>query len=346
VLTRFLKDSLVGNVKTAMIATISTHRSHLTETVSSCRFAESVATVTTLSFVNQTELPPSEVISRLREEVTRLREELSQTVPRSLKPKMVTEFEAVELQRKLVSFVEDETDQLDVDSPAEVQFCFQFMKDLIRRGNNSALRVSQLQQRLDESERNVQNLVRLMKKADSKGEIMSKEAAYLEFCNSHEKCGVAQGLKESLKEKCGIAKKLNYSATLLRRQRDDVHQRLEKVEGEIDLIQEKIESGQIERGRAALELAELGEEQSSLEGELERFEVECNRNLEDLNLCKEEIIGLQRELNNTRSLMQEEFEKFWMSTMMKRGWGSRTGVGGKRSPIGQMRTAVHSLEKE
>lgn len=67
VLTRFLKDSLVGNVRTAMIATISTRRSHLTETISTCRFSESVASVTMTVRLSQQEIPPHEVIARLRE---------------------------------------------------------------------------------------------------------------------------------------------------------------------------------------------------------------------------------------------------------------------------------------
>ena len=77
-LTRFLKDSLVGNVKTAMIATISSNRNHIPESLSTCRFSESVAAVTTISRVNHTEMTQQEVIAKLREEVTKLRSELSQ----------------------------------------------------------------------------------------------------------------------------------------------------------------------------------------------------------------------------------------------------------------------------
>ena len=336
-LTRFLKDSLVGNVKTAMIATLSTKKDHLVETISTCRFGESVASVCTTTRVNQQELPPQEIIARLREEVARLREELgrgggggvpslsggSVQIPRS---RVVTEAEAVELQDKVVAFVEDTTDQLDVYAPAEVQFCFHFMKDLIKRGNSSALRVSQLQQRLDESQRSVQSLVGLLKLRQRGEFTMSKEAAFLEFYNSHEKCGVAQGLKQSLKECIGRAKTLNEAGTELRQKRDELQTQMDFVEEDIDNIQGKLESctDDGEREQYERDLEELKERHAQLSPDLEKAISDCARNTDDLNFCKEEIVALNREYGHAKQIIEQDFEKFWMNTVMKHSQQPKT----------------------
>ena len=330
-LTRFLKDSLVGNVKTAMIATLSTKKDHLVETMSTCRFAESVASVSTTTRVNQQELPPQEIIARLREEVARLREELGRgggvplggSGPISLpRARVVTEEEAVELQDKVVAFVEDTTDQLDVWAPAEVQFCFHFMKDLIRRGNSSALRVSQLQQRLDESQKSVQSLVGLLRsrQRSRSGEfVMSKEAAFLEFYNSHEKCSVAQGLKQSLKERIGAAKQLNEAGTELRQKRDDLQNQMDLIEEDIDSVNSTLASctDDAEREQCEHDLEDLKDRQAALSPELEKAISDCSKNSDDLNFCKDEIVALNREYAHAKQIIEQDFEKFWMNTVMR-----------------------------
>ena len=330
-LTRFLKDSLVGNVKTAMIATLSTKKDHLVETMSTCRFAESVASVSTTTRVNQQELPPQEIIARLREEVSRLREELGRgggvplngSGPISLpRARVVTEEEAVELQDKVVAFVEDTTDQLDVWAPAEVQFCFHFMKDLIRRGNSSALRVSQLQQRLDESQKSVQSLVGLLRsrQRSRSGEfVMSKEAAFLEFYNSHEKCSVAQGLKQSLKERIGAAKQLNEAGTELRQKRDDLQNQMDLIEEDIDSVNSTLASctDDAEREQCEHDLEDLKDRQAALSPELEKAISDCSKNSDDLNFCKDEIVALNREYAHAKQIIEQDFEKFWMNTVMR-----------------------------
>lgn len=75
-MTSVLRDSLGGNCKTIMIATISPESQHTGESISTCQFAQRVALVKNSASVNE-EVEPEQVIKRLRAEVKRLREEVA-----------------------------------------------------------------------------------------------------------------------------------------------------------------------------------------------------------------------------------------------------------------------------
>ena len=74
-MTSVLRDSLGGNCKTVMIATISPEAAQVAESISTCQFAQRVALVKNTAEINE-ELEPTVVIQRLRGEVGRLREEI------------------------------------------------------------------------------------------------------------------------------------------------------------------------------------------------------------------------------------------------------------------------------
>jgi len=74
-MTSVLRDSLGGNCKTSMIATISPESQHTGESISTCHFAQRVSLVKNSASVNE-EVEPELVIQRLRAEVRRLREEV------------------------------------------------------------------------------------------------------------------------------------------------------------------------------------------------------------------------------------------------------------------------------
>ncbi|OHT07629.1 Kinesin motor domain containing protein [Tritrichomonas foetus] len=326
-LTRFLKDSLVGNVKTAMIATISTNKSHMPESISTCRFSESVAAVTTVTRVNQTEMTPQEIIQKLREEVTRLRSDLSRIAYTNSVPGasgFISPAEGNELQQQVTEFVEDRSDELNVFAPPQVQYCFQQMKELIRKGNSSALKVSQLQQTLVENQRNVQNLVFWIKtpqqqqqKSRTGDDAISKEEAYVEFCNSHEKWVTQVRMKDLISERCNHGKKLNKKAkhiavTKLKREDKlniiretiktlEADQSLEKDEATMKAIEEakKAEAAMIERIKGTTEDLQAAQD--------------------ELKSCKEDIVALSNEFKKTSGIIQRDFEKFWMSTILRHG---------------------------
>jgi kinesin family protein 6/9 len=75
-MTSVLRDSLGGNCKTVMIATLSVHPSNMPETISTCRFAQRVALVKNVVHVNE-EVDPRVLIARLKREIRELKEEIA-----------------------------------------------------------------------------------------------------------------------------------------------------------------------------------------------------------------------------------------------------------------------------
>jgi kinesin family member 1 len=74
VLTWLLRESLCGNAKTAMLATVSPADVNYGETLSTLRYANSAKMIATKAVVNED--PTTKIINELRNEVLRLREEL------------------------------------------------------------------------------------------------------------------------------------------------------------------------------------------------------------------------------------------------------------------------------
>nr|XP_023662465.1 kinesin-like protein KIF13B isoform X2 [Paramormyrops kingsleyae] len=76
VLTWLLKDSLGGNSKTAMVATVSPAADNYEETLSTLRYADRAKSIVNHAVVNED--PNAKIIRQLREEVEKLRMQLSQ----------------------------------------------------------------------------------------------------------------------------------------------------------------------------------------------------------------------------------------------------------------------------
>ena len=75
-MTSVLRDSLGGNCKTVMVATINAEAVHTDESISTCRFAQRVALIQNEAKLNE-EVDPSLVVKRLKAEVKQLREEVA-----------------------------------------------------------------------------------------------------------------------------------------------------------------------------------------------------------------------------------------------------------------------------
>jgi kinesin family protein 6/9 len=75
-MTSVLRDSLGGNCRTMMIATINPEASHTEESLSTCRFAQRVSLIKNKATVNE-DVDPSVVISRLKATILSLREEIA-----------------------------------------------------------------------------------------------------------------------------------------------------------------------------------------------------------------------------------------------------------------------------
>ena len=76
VMTSVLRDSLGGNCKTIMIATINPETPHTDESLSTCRFAQRVSLIKNKAFVNE-DVDPTVVIQKLKTNVMSLREEVA-----------------------------------------------------------------------------------------------------------------------------------------------------------------------------------------------------------------------------------------------------------------------------
>ncbi|XP_040283090.1 kinesin-like protein KIF13B isoform X2 [Bufo bufo] len=76
VLTWLLKDSLGGNSKTAMVATVSPAADNYDETLSTLRYADRAKNIVNHAVVNED--PNARIIRELREEVEKLRDQLTQ----------------------------------------------------------------------------------------------------------------------------------------------------------------------------------------------------------------------------------------------------------------------------
>jgi len=74
-MTSVLRDSLGGNCKTVMIATINPEAVHTEESLSTCKFAQRVSLIKNRATVNE-EADPNMVIKRLKGELLALREEI------------------------------------------------------------------------------------------------------------------------------------------------------------------------------------------------------------------------------------------------------------------------------
>ena len=75
-ITWLLRDSLGGNCKTVMVATLNPSREHLEETISTCRFAQRVASIKQQAMVNE-RVDPVVQITQLKRKVVQLEEELA-----------------------------------------------------------------------------------------------------------------------------------------------------------------------------------------------------------------------------------------------------------------------------
>lgn len=75
-MTMVLRDSLGGNCKTKMVATLTADKADLHESLSTCRFARSVSLIQNKMVRNES-VDPGVIISRLKKEVNELKAELA-----------------------------------------------------------------------------------------------------------------------------------------------------------------------------------------------------------------------------------------------------------------------------
>lgn len=75
-LTSVLRDSLGGNCKTVMIAALSAEEKNLLESMTTCRFAQRVASIKNKAEINE-DIDPKLLIKKLKGQINDLKEEIA-----------------------------------------------------------------------------------------------------------------------------------------------------------------------------------------------------------------------------------------------------------------------------
>ena len=140
-LTSVLRDSLGGNCKTVMLATISPEKGHLDESISTSRFAQRVGMIKNRAELNE-EVDPYVLVKRLKGEVRDLREEVS-SLRGQAKFKPLDEDERRAIRELVQQFVRDDRadmfdeggtrkfDRISMPNPYKVRAAFEFWKEII-----------------------------------------------------------------------------------------------------------------------------------------------------------------------------------------------------------------------
>ena len=136
-MTSVLRDSLGGNCKTVMVATLSSEEPYLDETISTCRFAQRVALIANRLEVNE-ELDPRLLVARLKAEVRELKEEI-QILRGEGYERSVDALSAEERARceQLIGAYMVDTDgsaMLNPGEMAKIQMCFRLLRERVLSG--------------------------------------------------------------------------------------------------------------------------------------------------------------------------------------------------------------------
>jgi len=321
-LTQCLQSSPNGNCKTAMIANISGHVDHIRETLRTCKFADGMMKLATRTWTVTQTLSKDETIRQLRVDVQKLRDVIAQGGGPVFRGGGgddavgdVTVTEAMGLQGSVIDFVEDRAKDLPVVRPAAMQFCFPFMKGLIKSRSSAALKVSHLRQRLEESQGFCVNMKRQMQQRDR----ISKEAVYLGFYNAHDRCADAEQLRRTLRDLCGMAAALNQRASELGHERNDVEEQVDEIELTITRMQSVFDmcSGDAQREELCHTAEELRGRKAALDTQLEAARQELSGSI-GLDEYKREADALREKLAAVKGEIQREFEGYWSLVSRRR----------------------------
>ena len=135
-MTAVLKDSLGGNCKTTMIATMNPAHDQIDESISTCRFAQRVAMISNQVSVNE-ELDPAIVIRRLKKEIRDMKDELKLLRGEEEDRGPLTADELHRLRERIEAWVEDTEPDARLELNGSMMFitaALQQFKALVRQG--------------------------------------------------------------------------------------------------------------------------------------------------------------------------------------------------------------------
>uniref|UniRef100_A0A7R9YQE6 Kinesin-like protein n=1 Tax=Chlamydomonas euryale TaxID=1486919 RepID=A0A7R9YQE6_9CHLO len=135
-MTTALKDSLGGNCRTVMIATINSEQLQLDESISTCRFAVRIAMVSNKVVVNE-EVDPTLIIRRLKQEVRDLKEEVRVLQGAEEQRGDLTPDEVARLKKQIEAYCADNEPDASLNLGGSMLFirsAFNVFKAMVRAG--------------------------------------------------------------------------------------------------------------------------------------------------------------------------------------------------------------------
>eukprot|EP00968_Pinguiococcus_pyrenoidosus_P021110 scaffold2675_cov236-Pinguiococcus_pyrenoidosus.AAC.9 len=178
-MTSVLRDSLGGNCKTIMVATVNPEAEHTEETISTARFAQRVSLIKNNAQVNE-ETDPAIVIQRLKAEVKALREEVEFLKGETGEEESLSDAQISALQAACAEYVatRDPEAQLSIGrlSVTRIKDCFAILKGMVLQarseqgsgaekqagGGPSAKEVARLQEVLRQRDEEIAILVNMV----------------------------------------------------------------------------------------------------------------------------------------------------------------------------------------
>ncbi|KAE9135028.1 Kinesin-like protein [Phytophthora fragariae] len=140
-MTSVLRDSLGGNCKTVMVATVSPEKDQTDESVSTCRFAQRVARVKNDARLNE-EVDPAVIIRQLKARVASLEEELAILKGDVNEGAELKEYEIDKLRQKCLNFVNDSEPSAHLSmgefTYTKMKACFDILKSMANAAGAAA----------------------------------------------------------------------------------------------------------------------------------------------------------------------------------------------------------------
>ncbi|KAL0216612.1 hypothetical protein P9112_008796 [Eukaryota sp. TZLM1-RC] len=139
ILTSVLRDSLGGNCRTIMIATLAANPVHSFESMSTCQFAQRVGQIKNVSRINDS-LDLQSIVKQLRRENLKLKQEIA-LLRSDGERGPITESEKVQLVEQVKEYIESREGELFLTDFVKIQAAFEIFKELVNSkssglGNN------------------------------------------------------------------------------------------------------------------------------------------------------------------------------------------------------------------
>lgn len=136
-MTHILKDSLGGNCKTRMVATMSPRTRDLLEGIATCKFAMRVAMIKNTVERNES-IDPGVIIAKLKQENMQLKAELALLRGGDVKDSL-ERYEVEECQDKVKEYMDsdDPSKKIILKDQLRIQECFYYFKTLLKEARAS-----------------------------------------------------------------------------------------------------------------------------------------------------------------------------------------------------------------